>query len=367
MKVKDNTNFYLADAVYSNKYLKIGSVLPLANDEEWVTINSVNKENGLQAIAVVPLKDYKDYNNGKLKKYTHIIFVSRGSEELNDWKENLGLVVKEDDKEGQFKVYDKFVNDTLGKFKTQDYSFTGHSLGGGLAQYEAVKHLKPAVTFAAARAFNKLTDKEQKKALNGEYWDLIKDYYHSDDVVGMLPPNAEVFYRQYLMKRNSSENNLDKFGIGGHMQSTFIGCFGVDGAAELLVKPDEIINQIKRLDDVFAKMCQIENFMQDYEEWEKIQSQRLRSQLDEETWEGGKYSELTNWDVDDVLTEVSRKYKDGVYRFHNTDKFEEFYDENRKTIQKLNGFKEEVISAALAFNNKDKELGNWIKENSKGW
>lgn len=56
MKVKDNTNFYLADAVYSNKYLKIGSVLPLANDEEWITINSVNKENGLQAIAVVPIE-----------------------------------------------------------------------------------------------------------------------------------------------------------------------------------------------------------------------------------------------------------------------------------------------------------------------
>ncbi|MBF2580651.1 alpha/beta hydrolase family protein [Listeria welshimeri] len=216
MKVKDDTNFYLSDEVYNSSYLKAGQ-----------------------------------------KNKTHIVFVSRGSEELNDWKENLGLVVKEDDKEGQFKVYDKFVNDTLGKFKTQDYSFTGHSLGGGLAQYEAVKHLKPAATFAAARAFNKLTDKEQKKALNGEYWDLIKDYYHSDDVVGMLPPNAEVFYRQYLMKRNSSEINLDKF--------------------------------------------------------------------------------------------------------------EEFYDENRKTIQKLNGFKEEVISAALAFNNKDKELGNWIKENSKGW
>ncbi|MBF2599890.1 hypothetical protein IA929_07700 [Listeria seeligeri] len=208
MKVKDNTNFYLADAVYANKYLKTGSVLPLENNEEWVTINSVNKDNGLQAIAVVPIKDYKDYNNGKLKTYNHIVFVSRGSEELDDWNENLGLV---------------------------------------------------------------------------------------------------------------------------------------------------------------AKMRQVENYMQDYEEWEKMQSQRLRSQLDEETWEGGKYSELTSWDVDDVLTEVSRKYKDGVYRFHNTDKFEEFYDENRKTIQKLNGFKEEVISAALAFNDKDKELGNWIKENSKGW
>ncbi|WP_270998527.1 lipase family protein [Listeria seeligeri] len=367
MKVRDDTNFYLSDEVYNSSYLKKGQKIKLINKETWVTINSVNKDNGLQAIAVVPLKDYKDYNNGKLKTYNHIVFVSRGSEELDDWNENLGLVAKKDNKEGQFKAYDKFVNGTLEKFKTQDYSFTGHSLGGGLAQYEAVKHLKPAVTFAAARAFNKLTAQEQEKALNGEYWNLIKDYYHKDDVVGKLPPNAEVFYKQYLMERNSSENKLDKLDIGGHMQSTFTGCFEADGSAELLINPDEIINQIERLDEVFAKMRQVENYMQDYEEWEKMQSQRLRSQLDEETWEGGKYSELTSWDVDDVLTEVSRKYKDGVYRFHNTDKFEEFYDENRKTIQKLNGFKEEVISAALAFNDKDKELGNWIKENSKGW
>ncbi|WP_270994737.1 lipase family protein [Listeria seeligeri] len=367
MKVRDDTNFYLSDEVYNSSYLKKGQKIKLINKETWVTINSVNKDNGLQAIAVVPLKDYKDYNNGKLKTYNHIVFVSRGSEELDDWNENLGLVAKKDNKEGQFKAYDKFVNGTLEKFKTQDYSFTGHSLGGGLAQYEAVKHLKPAVTFAAARAFNKLTGQEQEKALNGEYWNLIKDYYHKDDVVGKLPPNAEVFYKQYLMERNSSENKLDKLGIGGHMQSTFTGCFEADGSAELLINPDEIINQIERLDEVFAKMRQVENYMQDYEEWEKMQSQRLRSQLDEETWEGGKYSELTSWDVDDVLTEVSRKYKDGVYRFHNTDKFEEFYDGNRKTIQKLNGFKEEVISAALAFNDKDKELGNWIKENSKGW
>lgn len=367
MKVRDDTNFYLSDEVYNSSYLKKGQKIKLINKETWVTINSVNKDNGLQAIVVVPLKDYKDYNNGKLKTYNHIVFVSRGSEELDDWNENLGLVAKKDNKEGQFKAYDKFVNGTLEKFKTQDYSFTGHSLGGGLAQYEAVKHLKPAVTFAAARAFNKLTAQEQEKALNGEYWNLIKDYYHKDDVVGKLPPNAEVFYKQYLMERNSSENKLDKLGIGGHMQSTFTGCFEADGSAELLINPDEIINQIERLDEVFAKMRQVENYMQDYEEWEKMQSQRLRSQLDEETWEGGKYSELTSWDVDDVLTEVSRKYKDGVYRFHNTDKFEEFYDENRKTIQKLNGFKEEVISASLAFNDKDKELGNWIKENSKGW
>lgn len=65
MKVKDDTNFYLSDEVYNSSYLKAGQKIKLTNKETWVTIKSVNKENGLQAIAVVPLKDYKDYNNGK--------------------------------------------------------------------------------------------------------------------------------------------------------------------------------------------------------------------------------------------------------------------------------------------------------------
>lgn len=33
VKVKDNTNFYLGDAAYEDKYLKLGSILPLENDE----------------------------------------------------------------------------------------------------------------------------------------------------------------------------------------------------------------------------------------------------------------------------------------------------------------------------------------------
>ncbi|MBF2482559.1 lipase, partial [Listeria seeligeri] len=137
MKVKDDTNFYLSDEVYNSSYLKEGEKIKLSNKENWVTINSTNQNNGLQAIAVVPLKDYKNYNSGNLKVYNHIIFVSRGSEELDDWKENIGLLDKDGSKQSQFKSYDNFVNETLKKYRTMDYSFTGHSLGGGLAQYEA--------------------------------------------------------------------------------------------------------------------------------------------------------------------------------------------------------------------------------------
>lgn len=47
MKVKDDTNFYLSDEVYNSSYLKAGQKIKLTNKETWVTINSVNKENGL--------------------------------------------------------------------------------------------------------------------------------------------------------------------------------------------------------------------------------------------------------------------------------------------------------------------------------
>lgn len=94
MKLKDDTNFYLAEKSYEDKNLNKGTAIKLTNKETWVTINSTNQNNGLQAIAVVPLKDYKNFNNGNLKVYNHIIFVSRGSEELDDWKENVGLLVR---------------------------------------------------------------------------------------------------------------------------------------------------------------------------------------------------------------------------------------------------------------------------------
>ncbi len=74
-ELKDDTNFYLAAECYEDRSLTVGQEIQIENKEKWVTINSTNQNNGLQAIAVVPLKDYKNYNNGNLKVYNHIIFV----------------------------------------------------------------------------------------------------------------------------------------------------------------------------------------------------------------------------------------------------------------------------------------------------
>ncbi|MBA3926245.1 lipase family protein [Listeria rustica] len=215
VKITEEQYFGLADKIYNTTALKINPVhtltlvdkreirpITLSDLSSWVTINSINKKSGLQAAAVVPYQEYIDVCSGKTKEFTNIIFTSRGSEEKADWSTNLTDLPKSQlpKQESQFKEYNNFVNITLSKHTTKNYSFTGHSLGGALAQYEAVKHTKPAVTFAAARSFNKLTPDEQAKAKDGAYFNLIKDFRHHGDVVGLLPPDAFVFTNNIIPK-----------------------------------------------------------------------------------------------------------------------------------------------------------------------
>ncbi|WP_036097429.1 hypothetical protein [Listeria floridensis] len=81
----DEQYFNLADEVYKNKYLKVGQLVSTDDGSKWKVINYINNyESGLQAIAVVPLKDYQ---KGKTT-YENVVFVSRGSEGrefMKDW------------------------------------------------------------------------------------------------------------------------------------------------------------------------------------------------------------------------------------------------------------------------------------------
>ncbi|MBC1517325.1 hypothetical protein HCJ48_14590, partial [Listeria sp. FSL L7-1510] len=83
----DEQYFNLADKVYENKVLKRGLLIRLKDGSQWRVINSVDKQgSGLQAIAVVPTKEYK---KGKTV-YANAIFVARGSEPnakqfMKDW------------------------------------------------------------------------------------------------------------------------------------------------------------------------------------------------------------------------------------------------------------------------------------------
>lgn len=74
-QLTDEQYFNLADKVYEDKYLKPGQTIISDTGNDWVVINSVNDPSGLQSIAVVPLKDYRNMQSGKIKDYPNVIFL----------------------------------------------------------------------------------------------------------------------------------------------------------------------------------------------------------------------------------------------------------------------------------------------------
>lgn len=355
MKITEETNFYLADAVYDSEVLRKDNVLTLKDigKTKWITVNSVANKNGLQAAAVVPLSEYKAWKAGSIKEFSHMVFMSRGSEEGADWNQNIKLATASPaQKDDQFITYNNFVNTTLSKHTTKNYSFTGHSLGGALAQYEAVKHTKPAVTFAAARSFNKLTPDEQAKAKDGAYFHLIKDFRHHGDVVGLLPPDAFVFYQQYYSKNGAASDPLN-----AHLTEGFRNQFGSNGATKLAISPDEIKALANRMKNVAADIDRMVRLIEDFRQAESDAVKKMVRKFNDATY-GGEYDLLNENDVDDVMHDLAVKKTEGVYRFHNEEILHDLLNKLLERQYHLQQFANEIGNAGHQMQQTDINLGH---------
>jgi len=114
--------------------------------------------------------------------------------------------------ENQFTVANDIVKETVEKYGKENVTFTGHSLGGGLAEYFAVKYDVDAITFASAPVYDLLTDEEQKRVANGDFKDQIISYTYSDDIVGTFKDSIGSKY--YMNNPQESEGkNFDNHGI----------------------------------------------------------------------------------------------------------------------------------------------------------
>ncbi|WP_438775619.1 lipase family protein, partial [Enterococcus sp. DIV0418] len=325
---------------------------------DWVLTDFAKMGIGLKPNTDMKLKETQGKNIQKIAK--------------NAWKANTSIPMKmllhvaswQVNGENQFTDYQKFVNQTLKQYKIKDCSFTGHSLGGALAQFMAVQLKRHAVTYAAANPYRLLSKEQQQAVKNGDFEGLIMDYRHRLDPVGKIVPNERLIGKQFIMDTNPNA----PFGtaiVMGHMRGTFAGMFNADGTAQLKVNPDAVIAQAGRIDNIVSIMRKIQQRMQQLEEDVNQKSKQLRNKLNDETVEGGKYSELTIWDVDEILTERSKKYQNGIYTYHDPEQFQRFYESNEKNIKKLKEFQRELIQAAKKIREKDNELGNWIAANMK--
>ncbi|WP_200901415.1 lipase family protein [Paenibacillus sp. DMB20] len=105
---------------------------------------------------------------------------------FKDWA---GETSKEIDKFVQFpgtnQLYqaEDYTNEMTNKYKDYDFTLTGHSLGGGNAQYAAAYTGLDAVTFSAPSVVGSLTPEARRRAENGEFDSQIINFAHPGDII----------------------------------------------------------------------------------------------------------------------------------------------------------------------------------------
>jgi len=400
----DEQNFDLADLVYEDESLNInGKPIELTDHSKWVVINSVNEPSGLQSIAVVPLKDYTEMKAGKIKEYPNVIFSARGSqtdnfnEALKDWLGTdfgdltvgtkpsdlvslYGLNVSGDktrpsyNKEldrysprdvsmakrlvdnHQFLGMERFVNETIRNNSIKDYSFTGHSLGGALAQYMAAIKDKGATTFAAARAYRLLPPEVQKMVDSGHFDGKIVDYRHEWDPVGHLP-GGKVIGSQYLARTSA----LNIVGIG-HVRGSFKGMFK-NGAMQILFDPESIRGIATEIMGLYDAITDIQLAFRQYVTFEQEEIETFVSQ----TRTSSDYHDLESHEIEDILRELFPHKVGGDYSVHDPEVAETIDLQCRVAKEKMYQLSDQLTGIADKAETTDSDIKKRVNDTRVNW
>lgn len=376
--LSDKEYFELCNESYKKDILIKGKVLLNTNTKEkWKVLDSVdNEKSGLQGSALVPSEEYEDIKSGK-KEPSNIVFVSRGTEDLTDWGCNisdLGTYPKPSElrkfdknekiknirksiennetipgltkkyvlgrtttKNNQFVEYEDFVNETVKKYNPKDYTFTGHSLGGALAQYVGVLHDKKTVTYSAAKAYRLLPKEYQERVKSGYYDDKIVNYKHEYDPVGHVPlgeligrqlfvqSNVKDFFKGNIMDVLRFETNplfsmifLGKYAIDQHVLDSFDGAFTSDGAIKLLIDADEVFKATNILRENIEYIDRIIAQIEDRMDTLDRETNRIYQSISEQLGVG-EFNLLSQSDLDEIMDEIV-PYKPN--RFYDREKGE---------------------------------------------
>lgn len=106
----------------------------------------------------------------------------------------------------QFYLADQLVKELKKEYPDAHISLTGHSLGGGHAQYAGAMNGVEAVTYSAPSVLYTLPKEMQERAKNGEFDHLITNYVHPNDSIGA---GALYEYDRHIGKTYYIENTFE--------------------------------------------------------------------------------------------------------------------------------------------------------------
>ncbi|CAD5902930.1 lipase family protein [Carnobacterium maltaromaticum] len=382
-QLTDEQYWKLADSVYDDKTLNINEIKKMSENElndiesikvgdgtKWVTINSINHESGLQAMAVVSLDEYKALCSGKITAPKNMVFVTRGSEMgedgYNDWVKTNGIVlgsssvspeelkkaeIEQVNAQNQFIQYDAFVRQTIQAYNPQNYSFTGHSLGGALAQYMAVIMDAKATTFAAARAYRLLPPDLQKAVRDGKYDDMIRDYRHKNDPVGYVP-GGEIIGSRYMTKSAKSD-----LWFAGHLGGSFDGMFNGDGSIMVRISPEEIFAQLPLFDSAIQNLSVTQEIIDVSTNELDKEIKTIHRHYEDKMGIGG-FSHVTVTDMDDIFEEFAQSHSGDNYYFYDRKLKDELLEDLEVHKRKIAEQRDIIGEGATMFDMKDQELAS---------
>ncbi|PEA56715.1 hypothetical protein CON64_00285 [Bacillus pseudomycoides] len=373
----DEDYFELSSIVYKEDYLKEEMEIEGSNDKTWVVLEAFNAnetkvKNGLQAIAVVPVDEYKPNK----KHYDNIIFAFRGTEfggfdgdKTTDiiqitlgQKKNFG--VAGENVPTSFDSSLEFVKKVKREYKPTSIHTTGHSKGAAEAQYVAAEMNCYATTYAAPNVYRLLSNEAKKRVDSGELEDKIVDYTHEKDAVGNFTQfGAPVIGKQFTTKSNGTDSVLAAVFMGQHPTETFKDMFHENGNVRLQLEPEEIIRQAEEIQAISNTLLHIARNIEKFQEREEEAIGELKRQLKREIGSGGKYHLLSERDVDESITEIAKARRNGQDYFYDVDLAEELIHLLQKEQKQLDNFGERIANAAKSLRDKDGQLA----ENFKDW
>ncbi|QEQ15996.1 cytoplasmic protein [Bacillus sp. BS98] len=379
----DEDYFELSSNVYDDDSLHKGAEIKGVDGKKWVVIESINADcqkvkNGLEAIAVVPKKDYKE----NATHYDYIILAFRGTEpnQLADFETDIDQItfgIKthskvitpsnsqtiKPDSETSFDTGLKWAkNDIVAKYNPSSLHTTGHSKGGAEADLIAAELDCYATTWAAPNPYRILSPEAKKRVDKGEMENKATDYTHENDPIGNHTQfGAPLIGKQYTVRQNDTKQGLfTRLTMDGHGRDTFRGTFHSNGSPLLKLEPEDIIRQAQKIQLLSNRLSDIAKNIEEFQRREAEAVQKLKSQLKYETGPGGKYHLLEAYEIDEAISRIARTKEGGNDYFHDVHIAEELIHLLRKEQKSLSRFGDEISDAANSLRDKDNQLaGNF--------